>query len=135
MVLRSSKVSRAIEMADGDVDDRAHAILRQALHDISRHARLHRRSDCCRIGLIDEQSDRPRLFRGRAAHVLDGVAARRVDADDHHIGIELPHARRQVLCRLQPGEQAIARLTQTGFDDFSARGIVVDQQDGQGLCH
>ena len=70
-----------------------------------------------------------------APHVLDGVAARAVDADDDDVGLELAHAADEILRALQTRQQAIARRRQPGLDDFGAGGIVIDQQDGQRLGH
>src|ERR1043165_6141821 len=50
-------------------------------------------------------------------------------------GIGLAHARCEVLRAPEPRQQAIAGRRQPGLDDFGAGGIVVDQQDGQGLGH
>jgi hypothetical protein len=81
----------------------------------------------------DEQRDGPRHEVGSAPHVLDGVAARTVDADDDDIGLELAHARNQILRAFETRQQAIASRRQPRFHDLGAGGIVVDQQDGEWL--
>ena len=69
----------------------------------------------------------------RRNHALSALAGR--DADHHDVGIEFAHAHCQILRTFQPRQQAIAGRRQPGLDDFGAGGVVVDQQDGQGLGH
>ena len=118
-------------MRDRDVDDRLHAVLRQSLHDIGGHARLHACRDDRGIGAIGEQGDGARLLFRRAPQVLDRVTAGTVDADHDDVGLQDIDARREVVGAVEPRQENIAGIAQSQLHDLGAGGIVVDQHYGQ----
>ena len=76
----------AVEVGDRDVDDRTHPVLRQPA--LTTPAETPASMAAAMVAGSDwsTKRDGARHQVGRAAYVLDGVAARTVDADDDNVG-------------------------------------------------
>src|SRR5881394_1610637 len=129
-----------MEAADRHVEDRLHALLAEPVDDVGRHACVDRGLHGRAVGLVDEHRDRAARDPRDLEHLLEPVAARVLEVDQDHVGVDLRDPRQQlrVVADQMDRELAMAaarlgaRLTQTVLEDRGAGRVRIDDQDSHG---
>src|SRR5690606_41089986 len=92
-------------------------------------------SDLCSVTLIDKHGDRPFHDTADLKHLLEYVAARILEIDDDHIGIDRIDAGEQISHLLDAGDLSIPGLAQPFLDDGGTDRALIDNDNFQKEIH
>src|SRR5262249_2731631 len=122
-----------VEAGDAQVEDRADALLPEAVDDVGGDAGIDGRADGIAVAPVDEHRHRPPHGAAHLEHLLENVAAGIFQVDQDDVGVDGMDARQQIPGFADADDVAEAGLVQPLLQDGSTVGALVDDDDLEGL--